>query len=230
MKLSEYKFKHVNLGGIRSSIELMDEFISEKYDFLVIEPFFNFTSLSRRVTDTKEYREFMRKFRRENPQDSNAEELESCIYDGGREETLETINDFSFVVSRAVKDRRDICGRLTMTDLRRGFLGWSSRCIYQVDSDNLAVHWEKKIFEEQFQKGDQPQNLFQSLKEFQYDHENEKLEEGEIYELKHPVVLKAQSSSDREYYCWDGTKYGETHAFYITGVMASSLYTMLSRI
>ena len=40
MKLSEYKFKHVNLGGIRSSIELMDEFISEKYDFLVIEPFF----------------------------------------------------------------------------------------------------------------------------------------------------------------------------------------------
>ena len=62
MKLSEYKFKHVNLGGIRSSIELMDEFISEKYDFLVIEPFFNFTSLSRRVTDTKEYREFMRKF------------------------------------------------------------------------------------------------------------------------------------------------------------------------
>ena len=146
------------------------------------------------------------------------------------EETLETINDSSFVVSRAVKDRRDICGRLTMTDLRRGFLGWSSRCIYQVDSDNLAVHWEKKIFEEQFQRGDQPQNLFQSLKEFQYDHENEKLEEGEIYELKHPVVLKAQSSSDREYYCWGGTKYGDTHAFYITGVMASSLYTMLSRI
>ena len=229
MKLSEYKFKHVNLGGIRSSIELMDEFISEKYDLLVIEPYFNFTLFSRRVTDIKEYREFMRKFRRENPQDSNAEELESCIYDGGMEETLEDIRDFSVVVTRTVKDKRDLCGRLTMTDLRRGYWGWSSRCIYHVDSDSLAIHWEKKIFEEQFRKGDEPKNLFQSLKEFQYDHEHEKLEAGVIYELRHPVVLKAQTSSDRDYYCWGGNKYGDTHSFYITGVVTSSYYSPIVR-
>lgn len=62
MKLSECRFKQVSMGGIKSSIELMDEFISEKYDLLVIEPYFNFTLFSRRVTDIKEYREFMRKF------------------------------------------------------------------------------------------------------------------------------------------------------------------------
>ena len=45
MKLSECRFKQVSMGGIKSSIELMDEFISEKYDLLVIEPYFNFTLL-----------------------------------------------------------------------------------------------------------------------------------------------------------------------------------------
>ena len=99
---------------------------------------------------------------------------------------MEDIRDFSVVVTRTVKDKRDLCGRLTMTDLRRGYWGWSSRCIYHVDSDSLAIHWEKKIFEEQFRKGDEPKNLFQSLKEFQYDHEHEKLEAGVIYELRAP--------------------------------------------
>ena len=40
MKLSECRFKQVSMCGIKSSIELMDEFISEKYDFLVIKPYF----------------------------------------------------------------------------------------------------------------------------------------------------------------------------------------------
>ena len=224
MKLSECRFKQVSMGGIKSSIELMDEFISEKYDLLVIKPYFSFTSFTRKVED-KEQTAAARKFRREPPPGLSSEEMEFCIYNGGMEETLEDIRDFSVVVSRTVKDKRDLCGRLTMTDLRRGYWGWSSRCIYQVDRDSLNIRWGSTIFEEQFRKGDKPQNLFQSLKEFQYDHEHEKLEAGEIYELKRPVVLKAQTSSDRSYYCWGGNKYGDTHSFYITGVVTSSYYS-----
>ena len=135
MKLSECRFKQVSMGGIKSSIELMDEFISEKYDLLVIEPCFNYTTRSCTSEDYEGQWELNRKFRRSNPQNLSAEELESCIYDGGMEETLEDIRDFSVVVTRTVKDKRDLCGRLTMTDLRRGYWGWSSRCIYHVDSD-----------------------------------------------------------------------------------------------
>ena len=50
MQLSDCKFKRVGRRSIRSSIELMDELISEEYDFLVIEPDFGYSSRSCTVT------------------------------------------------------------------------------------------------------------------------------------------------------------------------------------
>ena len=44
MQLSDCKLKRVGRRSIRSSIELMDELISEEYDFLVIEPDFGYSS------------------------------------------------------------------------------------------------------------------------------------------------------------------------------------------
>ena len=90
MKLSECRFKQVSMGGIKSSIELMDEFISEKYDFLVIKPYFGLSSRSCTVTYSNGSLELISKFRIENPQNLSAEELERCIYDGGMEETSGT--------------------------------------------------------------------------------------------------------------------------------------------
>ena len=228
MKLSDYKIKHVVMSWIRSSIDLMDEFISEKYDFWVIEPYFNFTSRSRTSEDYKGQRELKSKLRRANPQNLSAEELDSCIDQCAMIETSEPITSLAVVVPRTVERIRDICGSLTMTELRRGDWGWSSRSLYLPGRYGF-YYFDDKLIEERFKKGDMPQNLFQSLKEFQYDHENEKLVADEIYELRHPVVLKAQTSSDREYYCWGGNKYGDTHNFYITGVVTSSCYSPVVR-
>ncbi len=228
MQLSDCKLKRVGRRSIRSSIELMDELISEEYDFLVIEPDFGYSSRSCTVTYSNGSLELISKFRIENPQNLSAEELERCIAECGMSETSEQISDFAIVVSRTVNDELDICGSLTMTELRKGDWGWSSRSLIPLGSDGF-YDYDDKLIEERFQKGNTPKNLFQSLKEFQYDHENEKLEEGEIYELKHPVVLKAQTSSDREYYCWGGNKYGDTHSFYITGVVKSSWYSPIVR-
>ena len=229
MELSECRFKQVSMGSIKSSIELMDEFISEKFDLLVIEPCFNYTTRSCTSEDYEGQWELNRKFRRANPQNLSAEELERCIRHCAIIETSEAVRNLAVVVQRDIDDLREICGHLTMTELRRGDWGWSSRCICSVDRDTLHVRWNEKVFEERFKKGDEPRNLFQSLKEFQYDHENEKLEAGVIYELRHPVILRAQTSSDREYYCWGGNKYGDTHNFYITGVVTSSWYSPIVR-
>ena len=229
MKLSECRFKQVSMGGIKSSIELMDEFISEKYDFLVIDPAFSYTSVVRPVTDIEEQMEFLIKFRSETTNRQVSDEAGFYIGHYGLIETLEPITNLSVVVSRTVNDELDICGSLTMTKLRRGDWGWSSIRLYSVDRRSFDIHRDEKVFEERFKKGDTPKNLFQSLKEFQYDHEHEKLEAGVIYELRHPVVLKAQTSSDRDYYCWGGNKYGDTHSFYITGVVTSSYYSPIVR-
>ena len=160
MKLSECKCNRVYLDSISSSIELMDDFVSNEYDFLILDP-------------------------------------------GSR---------FSFVVSREIDDWKNVCGDLTMTQLRRDDWGWIR--ITRFSNDKI-------IREKEFSRGDTPQNLSQSLEEFEFEHENEKLKTDEIYQLKHPVLLRAQTSSDRDFYCWGGTKYGDTTSFYINGIVAN---------
>ena len=110
---------------------------------------------------------------------------------------------FSFVVSSEVYEYESICGDLTMTQLRRE--DWGSRTVRYFKNH--------KIYEKQFSKGDKPQNLTQSLLEFWFEHENEKMQTDEIYLLKHPVILSAQTFWNINF-----AKYGDTTTFYIIGL------------
>ena len=129
---------------------------------------------------------------------------------------LGTSGRFSLAVTRNVDfiDIKSICDEfdLTMTKLRRGDWG----CVSMTTYSNGRISRGKE-----FSHGDKPQNLRQSLMEFEFEHENEKLQTNEIYKLKHPVLLNAQTSSDRTGYSWGGRQYGDASLFCITGVVAS---------
>lgn len=130
MKLSECKFIQVNMSSIRCSLDLMSAFLHEKCSFLVIEPDPDCLSRTRTVTDFKEQRELIRKFRRANPQKLSAEDLEFYIDQCWMKESSEPIRNLAVVVSHTVGDKRDFCGSLTMTELRRGYWGWTNRSLY----------------------------------------------------------------------------------------------------
>ena len=91
MKLSECRFKQVSMGGIKSSIELMDELISEKFDLLVIDPAFSYTSVVRPVTNIEEQMGFLIKFRSETTNRQVSDEAEFYVGHYGLIETLEPI-------------------------------------------------------------------------------------------------------------------------------------------
>ena len=40
---------------------------------------------------------------------------------------------------------------------------------------------------------------------------------GKTHPFDKPVLLRAQTSSERENYCWDGNQYGDTQSFFIVG-------------